>query len=226
MITIRNFQFDVHPSGGFWQAVEQNKWEPELFDIMDKFLTPSSIVFDLGAWIGPFTLYASRLCKHCYSMEPDRVAYAELLRNISANNITNVTTHEFAVMGYDGEVLLGACGNFGGSGTSWKLEGNTISVPCITLSRMMEMHGLTKVDFVKMDVEGAEESILEDLDFFEQYRPTMHLSLHGDLFQDREAAMDRVWKLRKIYGKCYDSYQHKLDSTTWAGHILLTDNEL
>lgn len=224
--TIRKFEFQVEPFGNFWVSLTNGEWEPEMFDVMDKCLTPSSVVFDIGAWVGPVTLYASKMCGWCFSVEPDPQAYVTLQRNVIRNGLENVTTHNTAIMGYNGDVNLGVCGNLGDSGTSWALDKKQFPMPCITLSRLAERHKLERVDFVKIDVEGAEESIVQDLEFFEKFHPIVHLSIHDSLCKDVEKAKEAIWELRSKYTHCYDGYQNKIASSRWSGNILLTNNEL
>src|SRR3546814_13002101 len=66
--------------------------------------------------------------------------------------------------------------------------GVSVKVPSYTLSTIAKRTGLSKVDFIKCDVEGAEAVILEDSAFFDRYRPRTVAQVHrvgGELTTDR-----------------------------------------
>jgi FkbM family methyltransferase len=49
-------------------------------------------------------------------------------------------------------------------------SGNIVDVPAITLTKLLDKHQITKIDFFSLDVEGYEMSVLNGLDF-SIYRP-------------------------------------------------------
>src|SRR3546814_6467149 len=56
--------------------------------------------------------------------------------------------------------------------------GVSVKVPSYTLSTIAKRTGLSKVDFIKCDVEGAEAVIFEDSAFFDRYRPRIVAQVH------------------------------------------------
>jgi hypothetical protein len=60
--------------------------------------------------------------------------------------------------------------------------------------------------FIKMDVEGAEELILES-SFFELYRPTLYLGVHWPLYKNPQRVEARLNELRSLYAnyECPDA---------------------
>jgi len=52
-----------------------------------------------------------------------------------------------------------------------KIKNNLIKVPAITLNKLLEKHQIEKVDFISLDVEGYEISVLNGFDL-EKYNPT------------------------------------------------------
>ncbi len=82
----RGVNFQVHDTPlfqGFWNNFY--KWEPDTFDIFDRFLNKQYSYLDIGAWIRPTVLYGVNRAKHVYAIEPDPIAYRELLKNIQLN---------------------------------------------------------------------------------------------------------------------------------------------
>lgn len=59
-----------------------DKWEPGTFHILDLFKNDKGILIDIGAWIGPITLYSASLFNKIVSIEADPVAIEALTANI------------------------------------------------------------------------------------------------------------------------------------------------
>jgi hypothetical protein len=76
---------NVEYNPNFWEMVSSNIWEPYTFDILEKFLSKQHSYLDIGAWVGPTTLFGAQLAKKCYAFEPDPVAYSALIRNLDLN---------------------------------------------------------------------------------------------------------------------------------------------
>ena len=97
-----------------------------------------------------------------YSYEPHRESFSLLKENLLMNKIQNVEVCPYAVAGEKGRVTLHV-GNANVGGTSmyrkW-YSGKKEKVPAITLTDIFAKHKLKKVDFLKIDVEGAEYDIL------------------------------------------------------------------
>ena len=70
---------------------------------------------------------------------------------------------------------------------------NTVRVPNLTLRQLMDKHGIARADLLKMDIEGAEFSVLEDGDVLQRFR-FMHVEIHGNLDQ-RNKFVQRVQDL-------------------------------
>lgn len=58
-------------------------------------------------------------------------------------------------------------------------RGKIIRVPSYTLSGLANKFQLEKIDFIKVDIEGAESVIFEDTKFFQNYHPRMIVEVHS-----------------------------------------------
>lgn len=175
---------DIQTSQGydFWTVFENRTWEPELDDVLNRFLHPGGSLLDIGAWIGPITLMAAPRCRHVYAVEPDPVAIQQLRSNLDLSNVTNVTVHEGAIGSTDNGLTVGpvAHGFLGDSMTTiWTNAPDAITVRSSTLETMIRTNAISDVCLVKIDVEGAEQ------EFLPQAAPTLQklgvpvlLSLH------------------------------------------------
>ncbi len=123
------------------------------------------IVVDIGANIGVFALFAAQRTKNTiYAFEPFSVNVNFLNRNINTNGFHNIVTHQVAVSDRIGSAKLFLSEISGGHllfdhNIKGKLE-NCVEVPCITLQRIMDDNNLERIDFLKLDCEGSEGSIL------------------------------------------------------------------
>jgi FkbM family methyltransferase len=204
-ITKNEHEFEViNTYDWFWKLFDNGEWEPETFKILDRFLSPEVSYVDLGSWIGPTVLYASKLCNKCYAVEPDPIAYKTLVKNISLNNITNIKTFNEAIFDYDGVLTIGNSGGLGNSATRIDQSENNVIVICKTLQSFVDEYEISSPIFIKMDVEGSEEFIFKSIEFFAKYKPIVYVSLHPTWFKNYETCMETIRKVGRLYKHCYD----------------------
>jgi FkbM family methyltransferase len=126
-----------------------------------------SIVLDLGAHIGVFSIYATTTARNVvvYAYEPYPDFCTALRGNVRLNR-RDETVHCFsvAVASETGtrELYLGG-GQFFFPSVVGPTKGDHVEqmvVPCTTLREIMEVNRLEHIDLLKMDCEGAEYEIL------------------------------------------------------------------
>ena len=186
----------------FWTLVENGKWEPDTFDIFDWYLKHNTTYVDIGAWIGPTLMYASRLVTdgECYGFEPDPAAHRMLQAHLELNKV-RCTVANLAVNSYDGDVRMGS-EMLGNSETRMGFSPNSFGVSCQTLSTLARRFSWRDPLFIKMDVEGGEEEILSSsLDFFARKLPTLYVSLHPWLFKDPDRMGRTINSLTEMYSE-------------------------
>ena len=128
--------------------------------------TPSGGVFvDVGANVGT---YAMVLARHVgargkvIAIEPHPITFARLSFNNAASRFTQVNLVAAAAGPADGELMIETDGdNLGAShivtGTA---ASDAIKVPSWRLERILGEAGVSKVDALKIDVEGFEDRVL------------------------------------------------------------------
>jgi FkbM family methyltransferase len=185
-----------HPS--FWRWVDSGNWEPETFRVFDRFIARGSVMYDIGAWIGPTSLYASRTARMVYCFEPDPTAYSYLLMNLRLNAASNIQPFNIALMPQDGSIQMASFGAAGGdSGTSVLKTTGPGSTTALGLSygTWQRLTNAPLPDFVKIDVEGAEFSLVPALsDSLLASQPTVYLSTHAPYL----AAEERTQNLQAL----------------------------
>lgn len=133
---------------------------------------PEAVCVDAGANIGIFTLALARLCPRgrVYSFEPSPSASRFLRQNVALNGFGNVEVAEAALGNTEDGLSFHEVSTF--LAGSYTVEGappfgsgpaapRVVHVPSSTLDGFCSRAGIRRVDFVKLDVEGAELSVLE-----------------------------------------------------------------
>jgi FkbM family methyltransferase len=123
------------------------------------------VILDCGSNIGMSILFFKALYPDAEitAFEPAPWACAALEETIRANDLRDVTLHNVALAETDGTLELFHDPSHPGSAAMSvyreRMPGEPVRVPAVRLSRYV-----TKpVDFLKLDVEGSEQSVLRDL---------------------------------------------------------------
>ena len=146
---------------------------PQYFDPVERALlasriTPDFVFLDIGANIGGYSLFVAANAgprARIVSIEPQPEIFERLVYNIRLNDFYSVKALNCAVADLDGEItLFVAAGNKGE--TSMRIvnadsAGEQIRVPSKTLLSIVTEEQFERIDAVKLDVEGAEDLILE-----------------------------------------------------------------
>lgn len=152
--------------GDYWDLYASGAWEPRSFDLIDQYITPGKIYIDIGAWIGPLTLWAVRRGGFVVAIEPDPVAFGALVDNISANQMSNQTqVRRGAVVSSQQPPLYlipAPTGEFGDSLSRISTSQDTVGVEVqqITFAQLLAIHSPSNIGLVKIDVEGYELDLL------------------------------------------------------------------
>ncbi len=218
-VTINEQHFKCDPNHpGFWRIVNKGGFEPQYFKILDEYLTPKSVYCDIGSWIGPTAIYASRSCKKVYCFEPDVIAYKYLLQNIELNKLLNVETFNLAIAGFDGIVKMASHGgNLGDSMTSMvniDPVKDSFNANCSTWEKWFIEHNSPVIDFLKMDIEGGEfELVLDMKDYLMDQKPIFYLSTHSLYLpeKDRKIKMEKLIDTLQFYTHCYNENKKKIN---------------
>jgi FkbM family methyltransferase len=123
---------------------------------------PGDVIFDIGAYVGPYTLLGARLAGptgHVYAFEPDPVARAVLERNIAANHAENVTIVRAAVTAAEGVVWLEST-SLGDAASAVRRDSGQVKVPATTLQAFCQRESVFP-NVIKIDVEGGEGDVLD-----------------------------------------------------------------
>lgn len=124
------------------------------------------IVFDLGANIGLFSASAAAMDCKVYAFEPVHFIAEALQRTADLYQTGKITVVEAAVCDFEGTVMFQkAPENMHEIGSSSMIldrgnEYEKAEVRAITIDAYVEQNKISKVDFIKADIEGAERNML------------------------------------------------------------------
>ena len=174
--------------GGFWDLFVGNNWEPENISLIVNQMRPGRTFVDVGAWIGPLSLIAAKCGARVVAIEPDPVALHFLCMNLELNPDVKgrVTVVPKALSTRHGQTSL-ASTRLGNSMASIVTKGaDRASVETIDAKYWSQTLDLVSADMLKIDIEGAEFSVLPRLSrALRERRPVLLLSVHGYHFRDR-----------------------------------------
>lgn len=134
---------------------------------VDIFNTKSDmVVVDVGANIGIVTQYMRKYAKKLYAVEPSKEHFEALKKNKEFNKWDNVEVFNLAIADKDGEMTLNlnqqnrTCHSLT---LDYKQGGEKVKT--MAMDTFLEQNKIEKVDFMKFDVEGAEDLILRSNGF-------------------------------------------------------------
>jgi len=151
------------------RALYHGTFETAELAYVRKTLRPGQVFFDVGANGGIFAVNAARrvgASGHVHCFEPG-LAELELLRgNLALNRLSNVTVYAGAVSQRTGSAEFataadGAMNSLAKTNHPAQVITRWRTVPTVSLDDYAEQQGLARVDFMKIDVEGAEKLVFE-----------------------------------------------------------------
>lgn len=140
--------------------LNQTFYENGLLDTVRRRIAPGAVFVDAGANIGNHTVYFAKLCRaaHVHAFEPMPHMRAILERNADLNGPDQVTVHPYALGAQEGtaEIAIFNAANHG-STTLEPTKDDTGTLPI----RPLDAFNLQDVAFIKIDVEGMQDAVLE-----------------------------------------------------------------
>lgn len=151
-------------------------------------LRPGDVVFDLGVYAGLTTLEFSRQVGprgKVYGFEADEANFAAASENVETHRgfggADNVTLIPKAVWSHDDGLAFSSEGAMGSGAVAvlGSKRGKVVQAPTTTLSSFCREHQIGRLDFIKMDVEGAEIEILESSrKLLPEFKPRLVIEPH------------------------------------------------
>ena len=132
-----------------------NKYQDEIVSV-----NPGDVVLDVGANVGEFALAIADRAATVHCVEPDPKAYACLVAN--THGLTHVNSHNMAIGLDEGRSMIYlATADADSSLIAPRRYDTTVEVQSKRLSDIIRDDCAGRVDFLKMDAEGAEPEVVE-----------------------------------------------------------------
>jgi FkbM family methyltransferase len=143
------------------------RYERELRAFLRSRVWEGATVVDAGAHIGVYALLFSRLVGptgRVVAFEPDSSTADRLEANIERNDCTNVRVYRLALGERETRLALNVTTDPGYSSFGTPVRAATVErrqlVPVVPLDLFCEREGITRIDLLKIDVEGHEIPVL------------------------------------------------------------------
>jgi len=169
----------------FYEGYEFLHGITEIFieEVYKQTLPENAIIIDCGANIGLSVIYMKRNypSARITAFEPDNKNYELLRKNLQSHNISNVEIRKEAVWIEDTMISFIEEGNMGS-----KIEQTNKSGQCLVKAVRLKDFLQLKVDFLKLDIEGAEYQVLKDIQYDLKNVNNLFVEYHGLFNQSGE----------------------------------------
>lgn len=158
----------------YFTSIVFHNWENETFDVFDKVKANEGIAIDIGAWIGTTAIWLSKNFHHVVSVEADNISLQCLQKNLTASECFNVSVCDKPILDTTRDVIFGPRGNVLNESISYIKDVSDNEKDyvkkSITFKQMIHDYVYAneslnghKIAFIKCDIEGGEENIMEDV---------------------------------------------------------------
>ncbi|MEU2621078.1 FkbM family methyltransferase [Streptomyces sp. NPDC007157] len=139
-------------------------YEPGTLATWARLAARSATIADVGAHVGYFSMIAAHANPKAkvHSFEPVDQIHSRLSVNVRSNGVHNVTLHQAGVSSEPGwaDISVRFSGNLLSTGSTLEGAAPDAQLKRIRLLTLDEVFADTKLDLVKIDVEGHEMSVL------------------------------------------------------------------
>ena len=180
-------------------------FEQGLCSLIEKSVGPGSVMIDVGANVGIFSLLGASLGASCHAFEAAPTVASDLRRNIALNNFEKITVHECAVSDHCGEATFylyeetGAKTNHGQNALFKRGAGREVVVPVQSLDSCLG--NLSRLDFIKSDIEGADLLALRGAQkLIEKFHPIIAVEADQQLSSELGGSIADIYHLLRRHG--------------------------
>ena len=172
------------------------------------------VVIDAGAYVGVYAIIAAKLVGEegkVFAFEPDKKNCEELQQNIKRNQIKNITIIQKGLWSESTKLGLTTKGK---DSTTFMINDGTsdgiTSVKVTTIDDFVKENSIGRIDFIKMDIEGAEiEALKGSINTLKEFDVKLAIASYHEV--DGKKTSNEV---KKILRKCgYDA------KTTYPMHL-------
>ena len=147
-------------------------------------------ILDVGANIGLYSICYSKIFSNSiiHSFEPVRKNYQALITNIKSNKIKNIISYKFGLLDKRKNLKIGIPDakthkrykkNINDGLFSIFAKKKNLKIKLLSLDDLNKDNFFNKIDFIKIDVEGAESLVLEGAKkTIKKFKPTIQIEFN------------------------------------------------
>ncbi|MHA1491431.1 MAG: FkbM family methyltransferase [Promethearchaeota archaeon] len=157
-------------------------YEFQKTQLFKKLVKPGMTILDIGTNKGYFTLLSAKKMKdegEILSFEPHPENYYWIKKSISANGYKSIKLFQIALFNKNGEMRLFEGSKSGHHSLVRNKDLGSITIPTKKLDDILADQKISRVDLIKIDVEGAEIQVLEGANnLLTQQSPKLLIDIH------------------------------------------------
>lgn len=190
---------------------------------LSRFVNRGDVCLDIGANLGSYSYYLSKIVSDSgkvFAFEPVSQTYKGLVSNLTKTKSTNVFAYNLGIS--DGEenatifvpkmVGLPSHGRAHLSSPTVDEIGECVEVRLTTVDKFHDEQGLGRINFIKMDIEGAELSALKGaMQVLNQYKPVLLLEIEEQHTRNYDYIPQDIFRMLNSLGYRYAHYVNKSD---------------
>ena len=189
------------PRHWFWDEFSDD-WEPQTYNFFRRNLQKGKTYLDIGGWVGPTAFIATSLgANKVKIVEPNPVNFFHLLSSQFNNGLlAKWFLINACIADQNGDKVIGPINGIqsGSSATNIR-DQNQEGARIISLKLSDIVHGENDLSLIKIDIEGAEELIVNDLAVFAGHDVAIWLSLHPPHFKNKIRFLTDLLALEKSF---------------------------
>lgn len=163
----QGLEYDIDFDDKIQEMIYFGTYERQELKFLRSYIQRGWVCLDVGANIGFYTLNLSKLVGETgkvYAIEPSPGNFNKLEENISINNLSNCVTSNIALSSTIGDCIFSVSpsqnSGWGRLG-KWQSAQSEVLVNVSTLDQFVQDKSISKIDFLKIDIEGHELEFLK-----------------------------------------------------------------
>lgn len=170
-----------------WLKRTFNAWEPFTFESFRQAANPNKIAIDVGSWIGLTGIWLCKNFKHVLCVEADKLSVKALEANLKASDCQNYSIIPYALYNSKTKLYFGPNSfienpTLNDSMSQLKTttdKSDDYAIDTIIFSDIIKDIPVDDIGLLKVDIEGGEENIIEELMLFStEHKIPILLSFH------------------------------------------------
>lgn len=187
--------------------------ESEVVESVLEEVEPEDVFYDVGANVGMYTCFVSQKVNTSVAFEPHPENRMRLRENIELNGLENAVVRQEALSDEDGKTHLAIHGaDVAGEGThslATEEDGTTVEIETARADSLVNTGSCPSPDVVKIDVEGAELSVLQGMKNSLEDCRAVYCEVHSERVTEYGGTVDEIYELLESHDFSIESLEER-----------------